>query len=127
MGKNKNNNNHRKRNGSFLKKYSLPILAGALAPVFGAYNLSSNPLEVKNYNEKGELQRTVFIRNGLQRFSFELIKAFSGYNYASQQWSFDNMKPSIYPIGATALFTYAISDKGLGVANKLNANLPFKI
>ena len=53
MGKNKNNkNNHRKRNGNFLKKYSLPILAGALAPVFGAYNLSSNPLDVITYNEK---------------------------------------------------------------------------
>ena len=127
MGKNKNNNNHKKKNGSFLKKYSLPILAGALAPVFGAYNLSSNPLDVIKYNEKKEVVRTVHIKNGLQRFSFEIIKAFSGYNYATQKWSFDNMKPSIYPIGATALFSYAISDKGLGVANKLNANLPFKI
>ena len=120
MVKNKNNN-HRKRNGNFLKKYSLPILAGALAPVFGAYAQSNNSYRFTSGT------RTVDIKKGTQRFMFELIKNFSGYNYASQQWSFDNMKPSLYPIGATALFSYALSEKGLGVANKINANLPFKI
>ena len=124
MGKNKKNNHH-KRNGSFLKKYSLPILAGALAPVFGAYAQSATGIQVVSQNGNGT--RTVDINAGFQRFAFELVKNFSGYNYASQTWSFNDMKASLYPIGATALFSYALSDKGIGISDKLNRNLPFKI
>ena len=129
MGKNKNN--HKKRNGtSFLKKYSLPILAGALAPVFGAWAESGT-----DYTDERLVQlsptrsttETITVSAGIQRFAFNLIRSFSGYNYITQDWSFNNLKSSGYPIGATALFTYAISDKGLGIQNKLNANLPFKL